>query len=294
MSPAPASIGIVRAARRPDGWAPPGPPPSPLAGDPSLWPGPGEDLCALAGDWKILQRRDGHRWSLDDLATAWFAIETIAATGRPPARVADLGCGIGTVLLLLAWRFPAARGIGIEAQALSVGLARRSLARNGAAGRCEVRAGDLRDPAVVPEGAAFDLVTGTPPYVAPGAGAASPRPQRTPARLELHGGIEDYCRAAARLLAPGGRFVACASETAPGRLAAAADGAGLAIARRQDVVPRAGKAPLFTLIACRCADEPGTLRLEPPLVVRDRDGRRTRAALAMRAALGMPAPVASP
>ena len=109
----------------------------------ALGPRAGEDLCYLAGDWRILQQTAGHRWSLDDLVTAWVAAEVAAP--RPPARFLDLGCGIGTVLMLLAWRFPAARGVGIEAQPASVDLARRSLAWNDAATRCEVRCGDFRD-----------------------------------------------------------------------------------------------------------------------------------------------------
>jgi tRNA1(Val) A37 N6-methylase TrmN6 len=284
--------GIVRAARRPPGWIAPGPSPELPPSDPALWPGPGEDLCWLAGDWRILQRRDGHRWSLDDLATAWFAVDDREQRRLgAPVRFADLGCGIGTVLMLLAWRYPAARGLGIEAQATSVDLARRSLRRNGAHVRCDVREGDLRDPPRPEEREAFDLVTGTPPYVAPGAGAASPRPQRAPARLELRGGIEAYCAAAAPRLAPGGRFVACAVEGRPQRLARAAAMAGLRIARRRDVVPRQGKGILFTLVAMARADDDaraaGTVT-EPPLVVRDARGARTREAVAMRTALGMP------
>ena len=62
--------GIVRPARRPPGWAAPGPRPGRERVE--LGPRPGEDLCFLAGDWRILQRLGGHRWSLDDLVTAWF------------------------------------------------------------------------------------------------------------------------------------------------------------------------------------------------------------------------------
>jgi len=131
----------VRPARRPAGWVAPGPRPSSASG---AHPGPGEDLCWLAGDWRVLQRTDGHRFSLDDLVTAAFAARMMAV---PPARLLDLGCGIGSVLMFLAWRFPAAACVGIEAQALSAELARRSIAHNGAAARCEVRLGDLRDPA---------------------------------------------------------------------------------------------------------------------------------------------------
>src|SRR5688572_18306574 len=98
-----ATAGIVRAARRPFGWRAPGPPPA-AAPDPALGPRAGEDLCFLAGDWRILQQVAGHRWSLDDLVTAWVAASVVAA--RSPARFVDLGCGIGSVLMLLAWRFP--------------------------------------------------------------------------------------------------------------------------------------------------------------------------------------------
>src|ERR1700757_1882620 len=101
--------GVLQQPRRPPGWIAPGPRPAPDAppdGDESLWPGPGEDLCWLAGDWRILQRVDGHRWSLDDLATAWYAARAwlLMNEGRPPARTLDLGCGIGTVLMFTAWR----------------------------------------------------------------------------------------------------------------------------------------------------------------------------------------------
>src|SRR5262245_38432707 len=133
------AIGIVRAPRRPDGWRAPGPRPAARG----KGPGPGEDLCHLAGDWRILQRIGGHRWSLDDLVTAWFAASVVQ--DAPPERMLDLGCGIGAVLMLLAWRFPGARGLGIGAQAVSVDLARRSLAWNGADRRCTVVLGDLRD-----------------------------------------------------------------------------------------------------------------------------------------------------
>jgi len=60
-----------------------------------MWPQPGEDLCYLTGAWRILQRLDGHRWSLDDLVTAWVAAAACRHTA--PRDVTDLGCGIGAV-----------------------------------------------------------------------------------------------------------------------------------------------------------------------------------------------------
>jgi tRNA1(Val) A37 N6-methylase TrmN6 len=271
--------GIVRPARRPAGWRAPGPPPR-AATAPD--PGPHEDVCYLAGDWRIFQRIDGHRWSLDDLVTAWYAAES----GPAPARLVDLGCGIGTVLMLLAWRFPALRGVGIEAQELSVTLARRSIAWNGAEDRCAVRLGDLRDPAVVPEPAAFDLVTGTPPYLPPGTATESARVQVAPCHVEQRGGVEAYCAAAARLLTPDGRFVTCAAASQTARVIRAAAESGLSLVRRRDVVPRAGKPPLFTVQVLQRSS--GPCAIEPPLVVRDAEGERTPEFHALRHAMGMP------
>jgi tRNA1(Val) A37 N6-methylase TrmN6 len=280
-----AGPGIVRPARRPRGWRAPGPAPRPPRNALALGPRPGEDLCYLAGDWRILQRIDGHRWSLDDLVTAWFAASRV---GAPPRRGVDLGCGIGAVLLLVAWRFPRVRLIGVEAQAVSVDLARRSLAWNGLAGRCEVRQGDLRDPAVLSEGPCFDLVTATPPYRRPGTATRSARIQRAACHFEERGGIEAYCVAAARLLAPGGRFVTCAAGADTARVERAATTVGLRTERRLAVVPRAGKPVLLVVHALARAAEVDRTTDERPLVVRDRRGRRTRAFTALRAGMGMP------
>jgi tRNA1(Val) A37 N6-methylase TrmN6 len=278
--------GIVRAARRPPGWVAPGPPPRPPADPAPLLPGPGEDLCWLAGNWRILQRTDGHRFSLDDLLTAHLAA-TIAAA-RPPRRTLDLGCGIGSVLLFVAWRFPEARALGVEAQALSLGLARRSLAWNGVEHRVEVRHGDFRDPAPLAGEAPFDLVTGTPPYFPIGTGLESDHVQKGPCRFEHRGGIEAYCAAAARALGPGAPFVACAPANQRARVEAAVRAAGLALERWRDVVPRTGKAPLISVFAMRRAGEAGTLVEEAPLVVRDEAGRRTAAFVRVREEMGMP------
>jgi tRNA1Val (adenine37-N6)-methyltransferase len=278
--------GLIRPARRPPGWLPAGPSPDPPPSGSAAWPGADEDLCYLAGHWRILQRIDGHRWSLDDLVTAWFAVRQTRA--HPPGHVADLGCGIGAVLMLVAWCFPKARCIGVEAQEISVELARRSLAWNGIEGRCAVRAGDLRDPSILSEGPIFDLVTGTPPYLPPGTAIESRRIQRGPCHFERRGGIEAYCTAAARLMSRGGRFVTCAASIQAGRVARGADAAGLAIVDRLDVIPREGKLSLFSVYAMARATEGAVQLPAGTLVVRDRAGQRTLAFRKMRGEMGMP------
>jgi len=276
----------VRAARRPAGWMGGGPAPVIPAELDELWPGPDEDLCWLAGNWRLLQRTSGHRTSLDDLLVAHLAATLVEQ--RPPARCLDLGCGIGSVLLFLAWRFPTARLAGVEVQSVSGELARRSLAWNGIAGRAEVHAGDFRHDAGLANQAPFDLVTGTPPYFPVGAGPESGRVQRAPCRFEHHGGIEAYALAARPRLAPGAPFVACEAWNQRERVETAARAAGLALVRWREVVPRAGKEPLLCIFAMRAAEHGEPLVVEAPLVVRDGSGRRTEEFVALRAALVMP------
>lgn len=234
---------------------------------------------ALAGPFRVWQRRRGHRYSLDDVATAWEA-----ARACPDAqRYADLGCGIGSVLLMVAYKLPkSARIAGIEAQAQSFLLAKRNVARNGLEDRVHLVHGDLRAPDLLERlgGSSFELVTGTPPYLPPDRASPSTDEQRTYARLEMRGGVEDYLAAAARVLAPGGRFVVCCDARRPERAIEGGRAAGLVPVRRRDVIPRADhKGPLFTVWTF--AHE-GELTIEPPLVARDANGGRTEAAHALR------------
>ena len=279
--------GIVRAARRPAGWVAAGPAPRTPDDPGDLWPGPDEDLCWLAGNWRILQRLDGHRTSLDDLVTAQLAASLTANSA--PARWLDLGTGIASVALFLAWRFPQARGLGVEVQEISAAMGRRSLAWNGAADRVEIRNGDFRDPTLLAGEGPFDLVTGTPPYFPAGSGPQSDRTQRACCRFEHHGGVEAYCEAAARVLAPGAPFVACEAWIQRERVEPAGRAAGLALSYWREVIPREGKIPLFVVFAMTAPTEAGALVRPPPLVVRDQQGRRTPEFVALREAMGMPA-----
>lgn len=236
---------------------------------------------ALTASFRLIQRRRGHRFSVDDLATAWQAV--LAAPDA--ASFVDLGCGVGSVLLMVAWRLRDARGVGVEAQDVSFELARRNVATNGIAERVTLVHGDLRDVTRDwPYGRAA-LVTGTPPYLPSGTASPSPDPQRAAARIELRGGVEDYLAAAARVLAPDGVVVVCADGRFPERVVRGAAAAGLAPVRRLDVVPRAGRSPLFSVWTSALAPRGAPEHVR--LIMRDERGERTEASRAMRRAFGL-------
>jgi tRNA1(Val) A37 N6-methylase TrmN6 len=243
-----------------------------------------ETLDRLSGDWWIYQLRRGHRYATDDVLTAWTAIRA----GPGSTRVLDLGAGVGSIgLMVLRLLPPGARLTSIEALEASVALARRTAAYNGVSGRVDVRLGDLRDPAAVGGGERFDLITANPPYLPPGTGWASPDPQRRAARFELRGDVGDYCLAAARHLAPGGRFCFCHAAGDP-RPEPAALAAGLAVRARRLVTFREGRPPGLALHVCSWPGAGAPAREElPPLRVRDAQGRRTAEYLDVLRALGI-------
>lgn len=276
-------VGILRTPRRPEGWTAPGPAPRGADGRPDLEPADDEDLCLLAGDWRVFQKQRGHRWSLDDLVTAAVAAPHVEALGA--SRLLDLGCGLGSVLLLLAWRFPAARLTGVEAQADRAALGRRSIAWNGAEARCQIVDGDLRDAKALPDDARFELLTGTPPYFPPGTGPESEKAHAAPCRFEHRGGIEAYVAAAARWLEPGGRFVVCTAALEAERVTAAAAAHKLHVLEHVDVVPREGKGTLVMVDVLARAPAPPTTRT---LTVRDAAGQWTPEFRQVREAFGMP------
>jgi len=283
MSQLVAPRGIVRIARRPVGWIAPGPAPAGSQGRPELDPEEDEDLCYLTGDWRLFQKQRGHRWSLDDLVTAWVAIRR-----RDPqavVRVLDLGCGLGSVLLAVAWKLPHAEVVGIEAQLDRAAMGRRSIAFNGVAERCRIIDGDLREVVADLGEERFELVTGTPPYFPQGTGTESEKPHAAPCRFELRGGVEEYLAAATRVLAPRGEIVVCTSALERERVLAATRELGLHLREHWDIVPRDGKAVLVGVDVL--AAEPAT-ELTRVLVVRDRAGAWTPDFQAVRTAMGLP------
>ena len=275
--------GIVRTARRPPGWVAPGPRPRGDDGRPGLQPADDEDLCFLTGEWRLFQKRQGHRWSLDDLVTA--AVAAPHAQSLDARRMLDLGCGLGSVLMMMAWRFPEADVTGIEAQADRAAMGRRSIDWNGVEARCRILDGDLREASVLPPDARFPLITGTPPYFPRGTGPESDKSHAAACRFEVRGGIEVYCEAAARWLTPGGRFVVCTAALEADRVLASARDTRLHVIEHVDIVPREGKDVLVMIDVL--AREPAPL-IRRSLTVRDTASQWTPGFQAVREAMGFP------
>jgi tRNA1(Val) A37 N6-methylase TrmN6 len=243
----------------------------------------------LSGEWRIFQRRDGHRYSTDDLLCAWFGSRRAVDRAVGVRRALDLGAGIGSVAMMVAWKHPDARVVAVEAQEISAEMFARSIRFNGASGRIDLRRGDLRDDSIVPERRAFDLVTGSPPYFDEADGVVSDRPQRGPCRFELRGGVEGYAEAGARALADEGVMAIVHTWAARERIERAAESAGLEVVVTLPIALREGKEPHLGLyeLAHRGA-RPRESTVREPLVIRDAAGARTSAFSAAREWMGFP------
>jgi len=269
------------------GWAKPGPiAPGAARGDA---PEAGETLDAISGYFRLFQYADGHRFSTDDLLAAWYG-----TTWCPSARTAlDLGSGIGTVGMIAAWRLPGARFVTVEAQDISVKLARKSAHYNGIEERYDIRQGDFRDAGVLAPDERFDLITGSPPYFPLGTGILGDHPQKIACRFEVRGDVSDYCAVTARHLALGGVFAGVMPANMRDRVEKGARDAGLSLVRGREVIAREGEPPLlWVFLLMRATDLPEKYRAdtwnEPPLTIRCKDGSVHPEYRAVKLAIGFP------
>jgi tRNA1Val (adenine37-N6)-methyltransferase len=172
----------------------------------------------------------------------------------------------------------------VEAQEISYRLLQTNLDANGLRPRVECSHGDLRELAMDRK---FPLITGSPPYFPPGRGVIPQDSQKAHARFELRGDVSDYAAAAVKHLAPDGWFVLCFPAPQKQRALDGIEAAGLKTVKLRDVIPRETLGALFTLFACRHAEEcPCAMIEEPPLTVRERNGRLTAEMAAVRRSFG--------
>ncbi len=152
----------------------------------------------------LFQPEGSFRFSLDALLLASFLRPAGDGQGE---RLLDLGTGCGVVALGMLCRYPELEAVGLDMLPELAEAARLNAARLGFADRFTAFAHDLTEPAppACPPGS-FTLVLANPPYRQPGRGRLPANPLRRAALFEREGGLEAFCDAAGRAMAPDGRF----------------------------------------------------------------------------------------
>jgi tRNA1(Val) A37 N6-methylase TrmN6 len=125
----------------------------------------------LDGRVQVAQPADGYRVAVDAVLLA-AAVD--AAEG---ATVLDLGCGVGSVGLCLAWRRPDLAITGLDREPVFVAAARANAARNGMEKRLRILEADVRAPLAQK----FDQVAMNPPYLKAGTATFSAHPLKAAA-----------------------------------------------------------------------------------------------------------------
>jgi release factor glutamine methyltransferase len=155
---------------------------------------------------------------------------------RAPTRILDLGTGSGALLLAALDQWRGARGVGVDASAEALEVARGNAQRLGFADRADFALGDWGAGLTGP----FDLILINPPYI--GTSALLPRDvlHHEPHSALFAGeeGLDDYRRIAPQLpglLAPGGMAALEIGFDQRESVAALLRQAGLTVSARADL-----------------------------------------------------------
>ena len=207
---------------------------------------------------------DEHKFGTDAFLLADFAAP------RHKDKVCDLGTGCGIIAVLMQISFAPAVIYGVDIQPQAIDQLTVTVERNGLNNIVPICA-DLK---TLWDGAplgGLDVVVCNPPYKAANAGIESAGDAHRIARHEILCGIDDVCRAAARLLKFGGRLCLC---NRPERLADV-----MAAMRKNDIEPKrlrfvcktAEDAPWLFLIEGKKGGKP-FMKVLPQLYINGAEG----------------------
>jgi tRNA1(Val) A37 N6-methylase TrmN6 len=227
----------------------------------------------LGGRLTLVQPASGHRAGTDAVLLAAAVAET--ASGL----LYDFGSGVGAAGLGAAAR---AKELGVRLVEIDpevAELARQTIEASGLGGRASVVEADIAGlPGPFPAGVA-DIVLMNPPFHRPGTTRPSPSAYRRQAHEAAAGVEETWLRRAARVLRPGGSVVLVHRADALPRCLSAMDGRfGDLILR--PVQPRPAE-PATRILLRGAKGSRAPLRILPPLVLHEPDGRFTPQAAAL-------------
>jgi tRNA1Val (adenine37-N6)-methyltransferase len=152
----------------------------------------------LNGKLRIIQSRQGYRFSVDALLLAEFVLI------KDEDFVIDLGAGSGIISLFLAVKRKVGFIVGIELQKELASQAQRNVALNELERKIAIIQGDLR---YIPLTRGFaDVVVCNPPYRQQRSGRINPDESKAIARHEIAASLDAILAAAKGVLKRGGRL----------------------------------------------------------------------------------------
>ena len=222
-------------------------------------------------------QRNGYR-IIQDPERFCFGMDAVLLCGFAHAgqedRLLDMGTGTGIIPLLMEARYHCAHLAGLEVQAESADMARRSVALNDLSERIEIITGDIKEADTYFPSASFDCITCNPPYMIGNHGLTNPEAPKAIARHEILCTLEDVVRQAAKLLKPGGHFFLVHRPFRLPEIMTTMSQYKLEPKRMQLVYPYVDKEPNMVLLEATRGGRP-RMKVEKPLIVYQSPGQYT-------------------
>lgn len=204
-----------------------------------------------------------------------FGMDAVLLSGfaklKKDCRCIDLGTGTGIIPLLLYAKYSPKHVIGLEIQADSADMAKRSVELNGLGEAIEIVQGDIKEADQLFAAASFDVVTCNPPYMIGQHGLTNEGDAKTIARHEIHCTFDDVARQSARLLKSGGSLYLVHRPFRLAEIMVTLTKYHLEPKRMQLVYPFVDKEPNMVLIQAVRGGK-SRITVEKPLIVYEKPG----------------------
>ncbi len=178
----------------------------------------------------------------------------------------DLGTGTGIIPILLEAKTKGEHFTGLEIQAESADMAKRSVALNQLEEKIEIVTGDIKDASKLFGASSFDVITTNPPYMIGHHGLSSSNEAKAIARHEIFCTIDDILLQSAKLLKPKGRFYMVHRPFRMAEIMSKMVSYGIEPKRMQLVYPFVDREPNILLIEGLRGGN-SRLQVEKPLII---------------------------
>lgn len=153
------------------------------------------------GPFRITQGKNGYRFSEDTILLAEFAAPLSAND-----TVLDIGTGSAIIPLILTYKTCVKNIVGIELQSGLAKLAIKNVRFNNLSEKIKILKSDFRELKKVFKDGSFSVVISNPPYTKTGSGRFCSDSERTVARHEIYGTLQELVHISKYLLQHDGRI----------------------------------------------------------------------------------------
>ena len=190
---------------------------------------------------------------------------------KPGETVLDMGTGNGIIPILLSAKTKGKHFTGLEIQAETAEMARRSVRYNHLEDKVEIVTGDIKEAAEIFKPAFFDVITTNPPYMLAEHGLRNSDDAKTVARHEVLCSLDDILRESMRLLQDKGRFYMIHRPFRLTEILIKMNHYKIEPKRIQFIYPHIDKEPAMVLIEGVRGAKP-RVTVEPPIIIYDKSG----------------------